>query len=86
MAQLTALFDTAGLVEVYADEQGREMYRLTDEGVQVGNMLALVERALLSEPADRSTPKRALRRDPQEEAAPLGGTGRFAIRVFGSGP
>jgi hypothetical protein len=35
--------EDAGLIEVYTDEQGREAYRLTEEGVRVGHMLAMVE-------------------------------------------
>ena len=57
MARLVAMLEDAGLVEVYTDEQGREAYRLTENGVRVGNMLAMVEgedgeemlQALLSE-------------------------------------
>jgi DNA-binding PadR family transcriptional regulator len=45
MAQLVAMLQERGLIEVYTDEQGREAYRLTDEGVRVGNILALVEGA-----------------------------------------
>ena len=43
MAQLVALLEDAGLVEVDMDKEGREAYRLTEVGVRVGNMLALVE-------------------------------------------
>ena len=32
MAQLVALLEERGLVEVYLDEQGREAYRLTEGG------------------------------------------------------
>ena len=32
-----------GLLEVCTDDTGREVYRLTEEGVRVGNMLAMVE-------------------------------------------
>jgi hypothetical protein len=38
MAQLAALLEERGLVEVDADE-----YRLTEDGVRVGHMLAMVE-------------------------------------------
>ena len=44
-AQLVAMLQDAGLVEVYTDEQDREAYRLTEDGVRVGNMLAIVEGA-----------------------------------------
>ena len=58
MAQLVAMLEDAGLLEVDTDEQGREAYWLTEEGVRVGHMLAMVERedaeavleALLGEP------------------------------------
>jgi hypothetical protein len=43
MAQLVAMLEDAGLVEVYTDDQGREVYRLTEDGVRVGHMLAMVE-------------------------------------------
>jgi DNA-binding PadR family transcriptional regulator len=43
MAQLVAMLEDAGLVEVYVDDQGRETYRLTEDGVRVGHMLAMVE-------------------------------------------
>jgi DNA-binding PadR family transcriptional regulator len=43
MAQLVALLEERGLVEVYVNDDGQEVYRLTDEGVRVGNMLAMVE-------------------------------------------
>ena len=33
MAQFVAMFQDAGLLEVYTDEQGREAYRLTEDGV-----------------------------------------------------
>ena len=54
----------AGLVEVYTDEQGREAYRLTEDGVRVGHMLAMVEgpdadkvlAALLHEPSAEGRP------------------------------
>jgi DNA-binding PadR family transcriptional regulator len=39
------MLEDAGLVEVYLDDQGRETYRLTDEGIRVGHMLAMVEGA-----------------------------------------
>jgi hypothetical protein len=42
MSQLVAMLQERGLIEVYTDEQGREAYRLTNEGVRVGNMLAMV--------------------------------------------
>ena len=41
MAQLVAMLQERGLIEVYTDDQGRETYRLTAEGVRVGNMLAM---------------------------------------------
>jgi hypothetical protein len=51
IAQLVGLLEERGLVEVYVNDEGREAYRLTDEGVRVGDMLAMVEgedaRALL---------------------------------------
>ena len=54
VAQLVAMLKDAGLVQVYTDEQGREAYRLTEEGVRVGHTLALVvgedAEALLHEP------------------------------------
>ena len=43
MAQLVALLEERGLVEVYLDDDGQASYRLTAEGVRVGNMLAMVE-------------------------------------------
>jgi DNA-binding PadR family transcriptional regulator len=43
MAQLVALLEERGLIEVYLGDQGREAYRLTEEGVRVGHMLAMVE-------------------------------------------
>ena len=43
MAQLVAMLEERGLIEVYTEEDGREAYRLTEEGVRVGNMLAMVE-------------------------------------------
>jgi hypothetical protein len=43
MAQLVALLEERGLIEVYVDDEGREAYRLTEEGVRVGHMLALVQ-------------------------------------------
>lgn len=60
MAQLVAMLQERGLIEVYLDDQARETYRLTEEGVRVGNMLAMVEgqdadavlTALLAEPGD----------------------------------
>jgi hypothetical protein len=36
MEQLVAMLQERGLIEVYVDDQGREAYRLTDEGVKVG--------------------------------------------------
>jgi hypothetical protein len=42
MAQPAAMLEERGLIEVYVDEEGREAYRLTVEGVRVGNMLAMV--------------------------------------------
>jgi DNA-binding PadR family transcriptional regulator len=44
MAQLVAMVQDAGLVEVHTDEQGREAYRLTEQGVRVGHMLRDGER------------------------------------------
>jgi hypothetical protein len=41
-AQLVAILQESGLIEAYADEQGREPYQLTDEGVRVRNLLAMV--------------------------------------------
>ena len=41
LAQLVAMLEGAGLVEVYVDDEGREVYRLTDEGVRVGHLLAM---------------------------------------------
>ena len=51
--------EDAGLVEVYTDELGREAYRLTEDGVRVGHMVAMVQgkdadkvlEALLREPS-----------------------------------
>ena len=43
MAQLVAVLEDASLVEVYVNAEGQEAYRLTDESVRVGNMLAMVE-------------------------------------------
>jgi hypothetical protein len=31
----------AGLVEVFVDDDGREAYRLTDDGVRVGHIVAM---------------------------------------------
>jgi hypothetical protein len=61
MARLVAMLQERGLIEVYTDEEGREAYRLTEEGVRVGNMLAMVAgedadavlEALLDGPHDR---------------------------------
>ena len=33
IAQLVEILEKAGLVEVYLDEEGREAYRLTEDGV-----------------------------------------------------
>ena len=41
MAQLVAMLEEAGLVEVYEDDEGRETYRLTDDGVRIGHMPAM---------------------------------------------
>jgi DNA-binding PadR family transcriptional regulator len=43
MAQLVAILEERGLVEVYLDDQGGKVYRLTEKGVLVGNMLAMVK-------------------------------------------
>jgi DNA-binding PadR family transcriptional regulator len=43
MTQLVAMLEDAGLLEVYTDELGRETYRLTEEGVRAGHMLAMFE-------------------------------------------
>jgi DNA-binding PadR family transcriptional regulator len=43
VAALVGILEERGLVEVYVDEEGRETYRLTDEGVRLGNMLAMVD-------------------------------------------
>jgi hypothetical protein len=43
IAQLIAMLEERGHVEAYVDEQGREVYRLTEEGVRLGEMLAMVE-------------------------------------------
>ncbi len=43
MAQLVAMLEDAGLVEVCVDEEGRETYRLTEDGAGVGNMLVMAE-------------------------------------------
>jgi hypothetical protein len=43
MARLVALLEERGLLEVYEDDEGREAYRLTEEGVRVRHMLAMVE-------------------------------------------
>jgi hypothetical protein len=32
-----------GLIELYVDEQARESYRFTEDGVRVRNVLAMVE-------------------------------------------
>ena len=45
MAQLFAMLEDAGRIEVYTDDQGREAYPLTDEGVPIGHMLAMVDGA-----------------------------------------
>jgi hypothetical protein len=63
------MVEDAALVELYLNDEGQETYRLTDEGVRVGNMLALVEgedagavlEALLSDLA-RSARARSVRR------------------------
>lgn len=41
MAQLVAMLRDAGLLEVFVDDDGHEAYRLTDDGVRVGHMLAM---------------------------------------------
>lgn len=41
MAQLVAMLKDVGLVEVFVDDDGHEGYRLTDDGVRVGHMLAM---------------------------------------------
>jgi hypothetical protein len=43
MSQLVALLGERELIEVDTDDRGREAYRLTEEGVRVGNTLAMVE-------------------------------------------
>ena len=43
MAQLVAILVERRLVEVHLDDQGAQAYRLTEEGVRVGNTLAMVE-------------------------------------------
>jgi hypothetical protein len=43
MAHLVAMLRDAGLVEVYTDELGREAYRLNEDRVRAGHMLAMVE-------------------------------------------
>jgi DNA-binding PadR family transcriptional regulator len=43
VAQLVAMLEDANLVEPYTDQQGREYYRLTEDGVRVGHMLAMVQ-------------------------------------------
>jgi hypothetical protein len=43
MAQLVEVLEARGLIEVYVGDDGREVYRLTEEGVRLGNMLAMVE-------------------------------------------
>jgi hypothetical protein len=43
MAQFVALLEARGLLEVYTDDRGQEAYRLTADGIRVGNMLAMVE-------------------------------------------
>jgi hypothetical protein len=42
MAQLVAMLEERGLIEVYTDKLGHETYRVTDDGVRVGHMLAMV--------------------------------------------
>ena len=42
IAQFVPSLQDRGLVEVYTDEQGREAYRLTEDGLRVGSMLAMV--------------------------------------------
>ena len=39
------MLEERGLIEVHTDEEGRQVFRLTDEGVRVGNMLSMVEGA-----------------------------------------
>ena len=41
MAQLVAMLQDAGLVDIYTDDAGCEAYRLTEDGVRVGHMLAM---------------------------------------------
>ena len=41
MAQLVGMLQDAGLVEVIEDDAGLEAYRLTDDGVRTGHMLAM---------------------------------------------
>lgn len=41
MAQLVAMLQDAGLVEVYGDDEGHESYRLTADGVRGEHMLAM---------------------------------------------
>ena len=48
IAVYVALMEERGLLEVHTDEQGREGYRLTEDGIRVGNMLAMAD----SEDAD----------------------------------
>ena len=58
IALYLALMEKRGLIEVHRDAQGREGYRLTEDGLRVGTMLAMVEgeaaeqlvEALLGEP------------------------------------
>jgi hypothetical protein len=45
MAQLVAMLQDTGLVEVFMDDEGREAYRLTPEGVRVGHLLAVGDAA-----------------------------------------
>ena len=42
MARLVAMLEGAGLIEVYEHDQGREAYRLIEDGMRVGHMLAMV--------------------------------------------
>ena len=41
MAQRVLLLGSAGPIQVYVNDAGQEAYRLTEEGVRVGNMLAM---------------------------------------------
>jgi hypothetical protein len=38
MAQLLAMAEEAGLVEVFVDDDGREAYQITDDGFRVGHI------------------------------------------------